>query len=155
MAPGSGAGLPVDEAKALRFQPPEGLGQFLHGPGHMVQPRTAPPEEAPDGGVLRQRLQKFYGAHQEDPDALIGKLLRDGTGDPLQAFIEGPGRFQGGDGDPQVVEGVEGRADQRNLFCQDRVETNSGRRARRHVRRSLPPVSIQIKERSWPRARTS
>jgi len=154
VASGSHPGHAVDEFQAVGLQGAEGMCEVGHLPGHVMDSGAPSSQEAAHGGIGAQGLQEFDRSDEEDPDTLIGEFLGQGTVDPLEAFIEGPGSLDGWDGDPDVVEGAEKGGFHRDLSggvifqCLRPSGRSEGRQ-------SLLPVPVQIKERSWPRARTS
>ena len=106
MSPGADAGGFVDEFEPLRLQAAERFREIGDPVGDVVKALAPFLQEATDGGIGRQGLEKFDGPDEEDPDTLRREVLHRGTRVLGHELEERTGLLQGGDGHGNVVQRV-------------------------------------------------
>lgn len=92
---GSEAGIPESRERFVEIRDPE---------RYVMEPRAASVQEATDGRVGIQGLEKLDGPDEGHVDALVGEGLHRGTRLPGQEFVQGSGVRDGADGDSHVIE---------------------------------------------------
>ena len=98
-------GFTVHEAETRSFQSLEfgaDVGDFER---YVMEPRSSSGQEAPDGGVGGEWLEKFDLSHEGDLDPLGFERLRGGTVLPGEEFVESTALCDGVHGDAHVMKG--------------------------------------------------